>query len=61
MPFTVLKISRDGEKKKTEVMGEFESEKEARLFAQDAQQCDPDNEYLVESPPVPHKDPTNLS
>lgn len=53
MPFTVLKTSDRSGKKTVEVMGEFESEGEARGFAEDANKCDPDNEYTVESPPPP--------
>jgi hypothetical protein len=62
MPFSVLKTSHEAEKKTVEVMGEFESEDEARVFAEDANKCDPDNEYSVESPPSPpEKRPWALS
>ncbi|MBV9242597.1 MAG: hypothetical protein JO314_11375 [Acidobacteria bacterium] len=52
MPFTVLKVSTEAGKEKTEVMGEFDSEAEATTFADDANKCDPDNQYSVESPPT---------
>jgi hypothetical protein len=57
MPYSVLKTSQNGDKKKVEVVGEFESEEEATLFAQDASKCDQDNEYSVEAPPPPREDP----
>ena len=58
MPYTVLRVSHKADKKKTEVMGEFESEAEAAAFADDANKCDPDNEYSVESPPAKPDSPT---
>jgi hypothetical protein len=48
-PYTVLKVSKNSDI--PEVMGEWESEDEATSFAEDARQCDPDCEYLVERPP----------
>ena len=61
MPFTILRVSHEGDKKKTEVIGEFESEAEAAAFAEDARKCDPDKEYLVEAPPAtPDPKPPNF-
>lgn len=54
MPFTILKLAK-GPDEATEVIGEWDDEKEARTFAEDAMKCDPDHEYIVEPPP-PHPD-----
>lgn len=57
MPYSVLKTSQTAaDKKKVEVVGEFESEDEATVFADDANKCDAGHEYSVESPPPPRQD-----
>lgn len=58
MPYTILKVPRGTrhDSAEAEVIGEFADEREARLFAEDAMNCDADHEYIVEEPP-PKPDP----
>jgi hypothetical protein len=50
MPFSILKIPKEG---LTEVVGEFGTEAEAEAFVLGVRTQDPDNDYVVEAPPVP--------
>ena len=54
MPYTVLRVSK-AIADRTEVLGEFPNEREARDFAEDAEREDLSHkdEYLVERPPPP--------
>ena len=50
MPFTILKIPKEG---LTEVIGEFGTEPEAEAFVLGVRTQDPESDYIVEAPPVP--------
>ena len=50
MPFTILKIPKEGT---AEVLGEFGTQAEADAFVLGVRIEDPDSDYIVEAPPVP--------